>query len=121
MISVDSSPPDHIEMTVAAPFTTDDLIHLGTSLRALTHDPRLRRALVVVESITLPMPRAMWEDLKLTPLIRYFRRAALVTGIDWYAHLSELAGDLTPHLSIKHFQPGDLDAAREWLATRPQP
>jgi hypothetical protein len=118
MITVDGSAADHVEISVAAPFTVADLIGAGADLRQLAETPALRRALVVVDSLGLPEPRAMWEDLKLTPLITHFRWVALVTDIEWYAHLSELAGALWPGLTIKHFEPSEAAAALAWLQTR---
>jgi len=78
--------------------------------------PALGRMLVVVESIGLPKPKALWEDLKLAPLITHIRRVALITDIKWYAHLSEISGALWPRLTIKHFEPTEAAAARKWLA-----
>jgi hypothetical protein len=115
MITVDGSAADHVEISVAAPFTVADLSGAGADLRHLAETPALRRVLVVVESIEMPKPKALWEDLKLTPLISHIRWVALVTDIKWYAHLSELAGALWPGLTIKHFEPADADAALAWL------
>jgi hypothetical protein len=74
--------------------------------------------LIVVESIGLPRPDVLWEDVKLTPLISAIRWVALVTNIEWYARLSEFAGAVWPGLTIKHFEPADVVSARAWLATR---
>ena len=115
MISVDSSADDHVVMRVAAPLTLPDLTTTGTELRRLQGAAKLGRVLVEVDSIGLPAPRALWEDLKLTPLITSIHRVALVTDIEWYARLSELAGKVWPGLTIKHFEPEDLAAARTWL------
>lgn len=119
MITVDASALDHVEMSVAAPLTPADLIDAGASLRLLAGTPTLRRVLVVVESLGLPGPKAIWEDLKLAPLITHIRWTAVVTDIGWYAHLSELSGALLPGLTIKHFLPEEMAAAREWLAAQP--
>lgn len=121
MISVDGSAFDHVELSVAAPLEVRDLAEAGDSLRALSGTPALRRVLVVVESIGLPEPRAIWEDLKLTPLIADVRWVALITDIGWYARLSELSGALWPGLTIKHFEPGDAAAARTWLTSQSDP
>jgi hypothetical protein len=119
MITVDVGDADHVEMVVAAPFTAPDLVSAGDVLRRLRGTPTLRRVLVVVESIRLPKPDAMWEDLKLTPLIADMRWVAVVTDLEWYGRLSELTGALWPGLTIKHFEPADIAAARAWLASRP--
>ena len=116
MITVDVSPIDHVEMFVAAPLSVSDITDAGTSLRQLVGTPALGRMLVVVESIGLPKPKALWEDLKLAPLITHIRRVALITDIKWYAHLSEISGALWPRLTIKHFEPTEAAAARKWLA-----
>ncbi len=118
MITVDGSALDHVEISVEAPFTVTDLTEAGAALRQLAETPALRRVLVVVESIGLPKPRALWEDLKLTSLITHIRWVALVTDIEWYAHLSELTGALWPGLTIKHFEPSDADAALAWLTAQ---
>ena len=118
MITVDGSAADHVEISVAAPFTVADLSEAGAALRQLAETPALRRVLVVVDSIGMPKPKALWEDLKLAPLITHFRWVALVTDIEWYAHLSELTGAVWPGLTIKHFEPSDADAALAWLQTR---
>ena len=115
MITVDGSGLNHVEISVAAPFTVADLREAGAALRQLAETPALHRVLVVVESIGMPKPKALWEDLKLTPLITHMRWVALVTDIEWYAHLSELTGALSPGLTIKHFEPSDADAALAWL------
>ena len=107
---------DHVEIAVAAPITTQDVVDAGVALRQVTDPPGLWRVLVVVESIGLPNPRALWEDLKLTPLITRIRWVALVTDIEWYAHLSEISGALWPGLTIKHFEPSDVASAQAWLA-----
>lgn len=118
MITVDSSSNDHVEISVAAPLGVADLTEAGTSLRRLAETPALRRVLVNVESIGLPKPAALWEDLKLAPLITHIRWVALVTDIGWYAHLSEITGALWPGLTIKHFEPAETSAARAWLAAQ---
>ena len=118
MITVEGSAADHVEISVAAPFTVEDISEAGAALRLLAETPALRRVLVVVDSIGIPKPKAMWEDLKLAPLITHFRWVALVTDIKWYAHLSELTGAVWPGLTIKHFEPSDADAALTWLQTR---
>ena len=115
MITVDDSPIDHVEMYVAAPISVSDITDAGASLRQLVGTPALRRMLVVVESIGLPKPEALWEDLKLAPLITHIRRVALITDIKWYARLSEISGALWPGLTIKHFVPTEAVIAREWL------
>ena len=74
----------------------------------------------MVESIGLPAPRALWEDLKLAPLITHIRWVALVTDIEWYARLAEISSALWPGLTIKHFEPAEAAAARTWLADRPE-
>lgn len=119
MITVDSSANDHVEISVAAPFTVADLTEAGVSLRQQVGTPALRRVLVVVESIGVPRPKALWEDLKLTPLITHMRWVALVTDREWYAHLAEVSGALWPRLTIKHFEPADAGAALAWLAAQP--
>jgi hypothetical protein len=116
MITVDDSPTDHVEMFVAAPLGVSDITAAGTALRQLVGRPAIRRMLVVVESIGLPKPEALWEDLKLAPLIIHIRRVALITDIKWYALLSEISGALWPRLTIKHFEPSEAAMAREWLA-----
>ena len=120
MISVDLTAPDHVEISVAAPLTVADLTEAGTALRRVAGTPALRRVLVVVESIGVPRPRALWEDLKLAPLITHIRWTALVTDIEWYAHLAEISGALWPGLTIKHFEPADAAAARAWLVAQPE-
>jgi hypothetical protein len=75
--------------------------------------------LVVVDSIGVLGPKALWEDLRLTPLITHMRWVALVTDREWYAHLSEGLGALWPGLTIKHFEPADAGAALTWLAGQP--
>jgi stage II sporulation SpoAA-like protein len=119
MITVDAGRVDHVEMVVAAPFTAPDLADAGAALRRLAGTQKLRRVLVVVQSIRLPKPDAIWEDLKLTPLIGDMRWVAVVTEIEWYGRLAELAGALWPGLTIKHFEPAEVGSAREWLASRP--
>src|SRR3954447_1928534 len=120
MITVDSSASDHVEMQVAAPLTVADLEAAGSSLRGLVGKPALRRVMVSVESIGHPAPKAVWEDLKLSPLVRQMRWVALLTGIRWYARLSEVTGTLRPGLTIKHFEPDDVAGARAWLAQQPE-
>jgi hypothetical protein len=120
VITVHSSSTDLVEISVAAPITVADLTEAGDTLRSLAETEALRRVLVVVESIGLPKPKALWEDLKLAPLITHIRWTALVTDIEWYARLSEFTGALWPGLTIKHFLPADLARARAWLAAQPQ-
>lgn len=110
---------DHVEITVSAPFTVADLTGAGATLRALPEPPGLVRVLAVVTSIGLAEPRALWEDLKLAPLVGRVRWVALVTDLAWYARLSELSGALLPHLTIKHFATTELAAARAWLLAQP--
>lgn len=119
MITVDSSANDHVEISVTVPFTVADLTEAGTSLRQKVGTPALRRVLVVVESIGLPGPKALWEDLKLTPLITHMRWVALVTDREWYARLAGVSGALWPGLTIKHFEPANAGAALAWLAAQP--
>lgn len=116
MITIDGSAIHHVEMSVAAPLTAADLASAGATLRQLTGTPGLRRVLLVVESIGLPPPDALWEDLKLAPLITSIRWVALVTDIEWYALVSTISGVLIPGLTVKHFEPDEIDAARAWLA-----
>src|SRR3954447_5599103 len=103
MITVDSSSADRVEIHVAAPITVADLEAAGTALRALVGQPGLRRVLAWVESFGHLSPQALWEDLKLAPLVTHLRWVALVTGMEWYARLSEVSGALWPGLTIKHF------------------
>jgi hypothetical protein len=119
MITVDSSAFDHVELSVSAPLSPSDLTAARASLDPLIGTPAMRRILVVVESIGLPGPKAIWEDLKLAPLISHIRWVALVTDIGWYARLSELSGALLPGLTIKHFEPDQSATALDWLSTRP--
>ncbi len=116
MITVDADATDHVGLTVAAPLTLSDLTTAGTALRALEGSTALRRVLVEVRSIGLPEPRAIWEDVKLIPIIGSIHRVALLTDLHWYARLSELAGAVWPGLTIKHFDPDDRAAALAWLA-----
>jgi hypothetical protein len=118
MITVDSSSIDHVEISVAAPLTAAELTDAGASLRELIGTPALRHVVVFVGSIALPKPKAIWEDLKLAPLITHIRWVALVTDIEWYARLSEITGAVWPGLTIKHFEPADAAAARSWLAAQ---
>jgi stage II sporulation SpoAA-like protein len=118
MITVDSGSSNHVEITVAAPITVDDLTAARDQLVGLAGTQALRRVLVFVRSIGLPKPKALWEDLKLAPLVKDIRFTALVTDIEWYAHLSEFAGAVWPGLTIKHFEPGEETAARAWLAAQ---
>lgn len=115
MITIDSSAIDHVEISVSAPLSPNDLIEARATLGNLVDTAAIRRVLIVVESIGLPGPRAIWEDLKLAPLIGHIRWVALVTDIGWYARLSELSGTLLPGLTIKHFEPDQAAAAQEWL------
>ena len=57
MITVDGSAADHVEISLAAPFTVADLSGAGAALKQLAETPALRRVLVVVESIDCPSPR----------------------------------------------------------------
>jgi hypothetical protein len=120
MITIDSSSISHVEISVAAPFSVAELTDAGASLRQLVGTSALRHVLVFVKSIGLPKPKALWEDLKLTPLITHIRWVALVTDIEWYARLSEITGAVWPGLTIKHFEPADVAAARAWLAAQPE-
>jgi hypothetical protein len=119
MITVDGSAFDHVELSVSAPLSPSDLTAARASLEPLIGTPAMRRILVVVESVGLPGPKTIWEDLKLARLIRHIRWVALVTDIGWYARLSELSGALLPGLTIKHFEPDRAAAALQWLSARP--
>lgn len=116
MIDVDLTSADHVRIRVRAPLTVPDITTAGSALKAVEGTPRLRRALVEVESIGLPEPRVLWEDLRLAPLVGSFHRVALVTDLGWYAHLAELASAVSPRLTIKHFEAAEADAATAWLA-----
>ncbi|HEY5978516.1 MAG TPA: STAS/SEC14 domain-containing protein [Microlunatus sp.] len=119
MINIDATANDRVEISVAAPLTVADFTAAGETLRPLVVTPAMRRVLLVVESLGLPRPQALWEDLKLAPLITSIRWVALVTDIEWYAHLFEITGALWPGLTVKHFRPAEGTAARAWLAARP--
>lgn len=118
MITVDIRANDTVQISVVAPITVDDVGDAGAALRPLAGTPALRRVLAVVESIGLPKPKALWADLKLAPLITHIRWVALVTDIEWYGHLSEFTGAVWPGLTIRHFEPAEMAAARAWLAAQ---
>jgi hypothetical protein len=72
---------------------------------------------MIVHSVGLASPRALWEDLKLAPHLRQVGRTAVLTDLNWYGTLSQISGTLLPGIEIKHFQPGDRTAALSWLRT----
>lgn len=117
MITVDLlDQPAGVLMRLAAPFTTQDIDLVAEKLRTI-QESRWRRLLVEVDSIKVPDPKTMWEDIKLTPKILMMHAVAIVTDIEWYGRLAAVTGALTPGLVIKHFEPGDRAAALAWLST----
>ncbi len=59
---------------------------------------------------------ALWQDLKLgTEHLRHWKRIALVTDLDWMAHLTHLFGWMTPG-ELKRFPVAERDAAIAWAA-----
>jgi hypothetical protein len=59
---------------------------------------------------------AMWEDLKMgTSHLSRWKRIALVTDVDWMAHVTHLFGWMTPG-ELKVFPVAGRDAAIAWAA-----
>jgi len=59
---------------------------------------------------------ALWEDLKMgTHHLGDWKRIALVTDVDWMAHLSKLFGWMTPG-EMKQFPMAEQAAAITWAA-----
>ncbi|MDN5770982.1 MAG: STAS/SEC14 domain-containing protein, partial [Microlunatus sp.] len=78
---------------------------------------QLEQVLLEVESIAIAEPKAVWEDLKLAPLVRHMKQVAVVTDLEWYGRLSRAFGAVWPGLEIAHFEPFDRESAVDWLAT----
>jgi hypothetical protein len=61
---------------------------------------------------------ALWQDLKLgVEHLTHWERIALVTDIDWMAHLTALFGWMTPG-ELKRFPLAEREAAIAWAAAK---
>lgn len=59
---------------------------------------------------------ALWEDVKFAPgHMHSWKRVALVSDSELYAHSLDLLGWLFPG-EVRLFKPDERDAAREWVA-----
>jgi stage II sporulation SpoAA-like protein len=59
---------------------------------------------------------ALWQDLKVgVEHLRAWKRIALVTDIDWMAHVTSLFGWMTPG-EVRHFPLAQRDEAIAWAA-----
>ncbi len=121
MITIDhvADLPGEIHLEIAAPLTVADIERVETVFRERTPGGPKLRLLMIVDSIGLSGPRALWEDLKLTPHLRDIERTAVLTDLNWYGTLAQVAGTLLPGIEIKHFEPGQRDAALAWLRSPP--
>jgi hypothetical protein len=59
---------------------------------------------------------AVWQDLKLgVEHLRSWERIAVVSDLEWMAHVISLFGWMTPG-DVKRFPVSELDAAKAWAA-----
>lgn len=59
---------------------------------------------------------AAWQDLKLgIEHLTHWKRIALVTDVEWMAHLTRLFGWMTPG-DVRHFPLADREGAITWAA-----
>jgi len=74
------------------------------------------RIVVVIPSFDGITPSAVWEDTKVgIKNWGAWKRAAVVTDVDWMAHALKWFGWMTPG-EIKHFPSAERQAAIEWAA-----
>lgn len=104
-----------LELRVAAPFSAEDFERVGAALGPFREQGRRVKLLVLAESIGLPGPQALWEDLKLAQYIGTISRVAVLTDVAWYGKLAELESALLPRTTIKRFGPDEREGALEWL------
>ena len=104
-----------LELNFAAPFEAEDFEKFGSALERFSKQHEKIDFLVMVESIGVPGPHAIWEDLKLSPYVGLLGRAAIFTDVDWYGSLTDSVGTLVPGIQIERFDPGERKAALTWL------
>jgi SpoIIAA-like len=74
------------------------------------------RIVLVFEDFGGMSPAALWEDLRLgVEHLTRWKRVALVTDVEWMAHLVTLFGWMTPG-EVRHFPLAKLDEAIAWTA-----
>ena len=84
---------------------------------ALTRHDKIRVMYVLGEEFTKYDADAMWEDTKLgLKTFNSYEKLGVVTDAAWCRRAGKAFGWLIPG-EVKVFHEGELDAAREWIAS----
>ena len=112
-------PEDVVGVEVEGTLTADDYAnHLIPALEeGIAASPDGKASVLYVAGPKMPglTPGALWEDVKFGfTHMRTWKRLAIVSDSEWYAHALDAIGWLVPG-EVRLFKSGEVDAAREWV------
>jgi hypothetical protein len=107
--------PQVIAYDIDGKVTTEDVKALHDARREVIEERGAVRLLMDVRDLSGAGPRAVVEDLKLTPeYVKDVERYAVVGDARWQKWLTSAANTVTRG-EARYFEPEEFDRAREWI------
>jgi hypothetical protein len=96
--------------------TTEDVERVHSDLRAVIREQGAARFLMDVRDLESAEPRAIVEDLKLTPeYLKDVERYAVIGDARWQERLTQ-ATDFLTRGDARYFPPDQIEQAWDWIA-----
>ncbi|MEM8667108.1 MAG: STAS/SEC14 domain-containing protein [Planctomycetota bacterium] len=106
-----------LEVKVSGKLTADDYSTLEPGVEKLINDAEKIKILFIMSDFHGWDVGAVWEDIKFaTKHCRDIEKVAMVGENSWEKWMAAICKPFTMS-SIKYFDAGDVDAAREWITS----
>ncbi len=119
MFMIERRASNRLEIQIGGKLQADDMRQLLDALEQESEGMTRGQVLYRIHDLNMPSAGAIVIELRRLPvligLLPRFGRIAVVSHQRWIQHASELEGLLLPGLSIKAFEPDDIEAAQAWL------